>query len=375
MRKYWLFRSLLLSLSISVMAVNPPNASGQTGEPGQGSSAVEEANQWTIGIASGSITGTFPRFAAELAGALNEEGKLRILPVITDGATSNVADLLYLKGIDVAITHADVFEEYKKFKKTEDIDKQVNYISQLYVTEVNLYVRPEIKTLQDLEGKTVSLHLKGSGQATTGPIVFGRLGIKPNFVFVHNDAAVKKMEEGEIDAIFHNGGKPNPFILDLKPKPGFRLLSIPFGEEFAEYYVPSSLEHTDYPALIPEGERVETLGIPVVLAIYNWSEGSPRFPRIERFIEYYYQHFDRLKEPSYHPKWKAINLAATVPGWTRYPLAQRIVDNLIKEAAPVSDPDTRAVAAAELARTLGIETEDQQVLFQEFLEWRSTRKQ
>jgi TRAP-type uncharacterized transport system substrate-binding protein len=93
--------------------------------------SVSRVNNWTVGVAGGLLEGTFIRFAAELAKALDDGEQLRVLPVVTYGAAENISDLLYLKGIDIAITDADVFEEYKKDHKYSNIDKRVNYISEM----------------------------------------------------------------------------------------------------------------------------------------------------------------------------------------------------------------------------------------------------
>src|SRR5262249_16388106 len=95
---------------------------------GEGEKATR-VNQWTVGVAGGQLEGTFGRFGVELAKGFDDGEELRVLPVITYGATENVSDLLYLKGVDIAITHADVFEEYRKKKNISNIDKRINYIS------------------------------------------------------------------------------------------------------------------------------------------------------------------------------------------------------------------------------------------------------
>src|SRR5688572_23772554 len=129
---------------------------------GEGEKATR-VNQWTVGLAGGQLEGTFARFAVELAKAFDDTDELRILPVVTYGATENVSDLLYLKGIDIAITHADVFEEFKKKRNIGNIDRRVNYITPMYVSELYIVARPEIKSIKDLDGKTVSLGTKGAG--------------------------------------------------------------------------------------------------------------------------------------------------------------------------------------------------------------------
>ncbi len=347
---------------------------------GEGEKATR-VNQWTVGVAGGQLEGTFARFAVELAKAFDDSDELRVLPVVTYGATENVSDLLYLKGIDIAITHADVFEEFKKKRAIGNIDKRINYIAPMFVSEFYILARPEIKTIKDLEGKTVGLGVKGAGQTVTGPIVFSRMGVNVNTQFMPNGIAYEKMKSGELAALVHSGGKPNEFLTNLKVEPGFHLLEIPYGDNFADYYVPSVVGPKDYPNLIKEGEMVQTIGNLVVLAVYNWPTGTDRARRVERFIESYFEKFDKLRAPTFHPKWKEINLAGTVPGWTRYPPAERILSRLatqdkVKErvggpeaAAGGTTPTASRQASGPNAAVYQEMTEEQR-LFEEFLDWK-----
>jgi TRAP-type uncharacterized transport system substrate-binding protein len=347
---------------------------------GEGEKATR-VNQWTVGVAGGQLEGTFARFAVELAKAFDDSDELRVLPVVTYGATENVSDLLYLKGIDIAITHADVFEEFKKKRAIGNIDKRINYIAPMYVSEFYILARPEIKTIKDLEGKTIGLGSKGAGQTVTGPIVFSRLGVNVNTQFMPNGIAYEKMKSGELAALVHSGGKPNEFLTNLKVEPGFHLLEIPYGDNFADYYVPSVVGPKDYPNLIKEGEMVQTIGNLVVLAVYNWPAGTDRARRVERFIESYFEKFDKLRAPTFHPKWKEINLAGTVPGWTRYPPAERMLAKLatqdkVKErvggpeaAAAGTTPTASRQASGPNAAVYQEMTEEQR-LFEEFLDWK-----
>jgi len=70
----------------------------------------ERKNAWTVGIVGGLLSGTYMRFVDEMASALNDGDNLRILPIVSYGAASNLDDLLYLRGVDAAITQSDVFE-------------------------------------------------------------------------------------------------------------------------------------------------------------------------------------------------------------------------------------------------------------------------
>jgi TRAP transporter TAXI family solute receptor len=327
--------TMLLLVSTPVAAQRGPSTTAAAvGEAGQ----AARVNDWTVGVAGGLLEGTFVRFAAEMAKALDDGENLRILPIITYGASENVNDLLYLKGIDIAITHSDVFDEFKRTRKAANIEQRVNYITRMYISEFHVWARPEIKTMKDLEGKKVGFHTRGAGSSITAPIVFERLGIKVEPVYINNTIAWEKMKTGEIAALINNAGKPNNLFTNMKAEPDFHFLSIPFSDKFEDFYVPAVLTNQDYPNLIPQGQTIETLGIPVILAVYNWPEGGDRYRRVRRFIEYFVNHFDRLKEPSFHPKWKDINLAATVPGWTRFPPAQEMLNKVAARTQATHDP-------------------------------------
>jgi NMT1-like family len=330
----------------------PATAAAAAAVGEQGKSA--QLNNWTVGIVGGFFEGTFIRLAVELAKALDDGENLRVLPIVSYGGNENVNDLLYLKGVDIGITYTDTMALYKKTGQIKNIEQRVNFISELLVGELYVFARPEIKSLQDLEGKKVSLGIKGGSATTTGPILFERLGIHPDLIYISNTIAVEKMKTGEVDAIVSTGGKPNDLFVKLKPEPGFHFLAVDWSDKFADYYLPCPLAHEDYPHLIPAGESVPTLCMQAVLAVYNFPRSSDRFRRVERFIEYYFERFDKLKQPSFQPKWKEVNLAANVPGWTRYWVA--------------------AEKLAALGKTAGRDgarpRNEQEARFQEFLTWR-----
>lgn len=70
------------------------------------------SNKGVVSIITGSVNGTYIRIASELATVLDTDG-LRILAIIGKGSVQNISDLLYLKGIDLAIVQSDVLEYLK----------------------------------------------------------------------------------------------------------------------------------------------------------------------------------------------------------------------------------------------------------------------
>ncbi len=316
------------------------------------------ANQWTVGLAAGLPEGLFLRFGAEIARHLNDADPLRVLPMVTPGATGNVKDLLYLRGVDLAITHSDVLEHFRKREPIPNLEKRVSYVSELYISEVHLLVRPEINSIKDLAGKKVSFHTKGAGPTVTGPILFERLGVKVEPVYVNNAIALEQMKTGEIAALLHTVGKPVEIFAKYKNDAGFKFLPIPF-EPFEDYYVPSTLTAEDYPGYIKPGEKVDIIGVPALLAVYNWPREHERFRRLSRFIDVYIERFAGFRQPPYHPKWKDINLAGKVPGWQRY----WYVEEKLSGSAPATS--TAAVAKG------GDPTDEK--LYKEFLAWKKSQ--
>ena len=330
---------------------------------------IAKVNNWTLGVAAGLLEGSFIRFASELAKAFDDGDNLRILPTVTYGASENISDLLYLRGIDVAITHADVFDFYKKAGDVQNIQQRITYISQMHNTEFYLLARGDIKSLEDLAGKKVGFHVKGSGPSVTGPLIFERLGIPVQPVNINHTLAIEKMKTGEISAIFQLGAKPNDLLAKLKSEPGLHFVPIQWSRKFSDYYLPATLSHDDYPNLIQPGESVDTLAVPVVLAVYNWPKTSDRFRRVERFVHAYFEGFDKLKQTSFHPKWKDINLAARVPGWNRYWVAEEALAGIVSK-----DQIANQQAGARERPVVGADAPSSSVLYREFMEWQQKNK-
>src|SRR5262249_39069914 len=67
-------------------------------------------NEWTLGLAGGLLEGAPIRLATEIARVVNDGENLHVLPIVTRGPTENLNDLLFLKGIDMAIISSDSLE-------------------------------------------------------------------------------------------------------------------------------------------------------------------------------------------------------------------------------------------------------------------------
>src|SRR6201988_2056811 len=290
----------------------------------------EKINAWTVGLAGGLLEGAPLRLAAEMARVVDDGPNLHLLPIVTRGATENLNSLLYLRGVDTAIINSDALEEYKM--QAPMIRSRITYVLNLFPSELHIFVRPEIESLQDLNGKKVNFNTQGTAAAYSGPLIFSRLGINAEQTFIPHQVALEQMRKGEMAAVVFITSKPVDAFVKGRWEPGFKFLPVKYEGKFEDYYLPAVLEGSDYPNLIKQGERVSTIAVPTVLVAFNWSPYSNRYQRVARFVDYLFSRIDRLQAPGFDPKWKSINLAATVPGLDRFSAAQEWLDRTARSA-------------------------------------------
>jgi hypothetical protein len=264
------------------------------------------------------------RLASEIARVVDDGDNAHVLPIVTRGPTENVNSLLYLRGVDMAIINTDVLEEYKA--QVPNIQQQITYVLNLFPSELHVFVRPEIQSLDDLRGKKVNFNTLGTAAAYSGPLIFARLGLDVEETFIPHPVALEQMKSGAISAVIFITSKPVDAFLKGKWEPGFKFLPVEYGNKFEDYYLPSQLEPTDYPSLIPEGSHVSTIAVPTFLAAYNWPRNSDRYRRMARFVDHLFSRLETLQSAGFDPKWKNVNLASRVPGLERYRAAQEWLD-------------------------------------------------
>ena len=346
-------------------------------EGGTDAAMKARKNSWTVGVAGGQLSGTYMTFANELAEVLDDGDNLRVLPIVTYGAASNLDDLLYLRNVDIAVTQADVFEYFRTQRKISNLEHRVNYLIRLPVSEMHVLARSDIRSIEDLRGKKVSFGPGGSASSLTGTIVFQRLGVQVEQVLYDNPTALQKLKTGELAALVRVIGKPIDFFAKIPVDSGLHFVPIPFSKAFADYYTVGELTNKEYPALIPAAQPVDTIAAPAVLAVFNWSKGSDRYRRIERFVERLFTKWDQFREPPRHPKWRDVNLAATVPGWSRWAVAEEMLRRIRPKDAvdpQVASSDFSTFLKDKGSVAANFTQEQREALFREFLQWQEKKR-
>lgn len=338
----------------------PPPDSGAEAPDTKGVVEIE-----TEGSAGGSV-----RVAEDLASIVDDGATRRVLPVVGKSAQQNVIDLARLHGIDLAVLQVDVVESMRQ-------QGTFSYITQLYNQEFHLLARPEIKTLADLANQKVNVDQRGTGTGLTAARLFSLLKVATVPTNYDQGTALDKLRKGEIAALAFVAGKPAPLFQTVKPEEGLHFLAIPVDTAVINTYVPSSLTASDYPNLVPQSQRVDTVAVGTVLAVANFPTSSPRYHNVANFVDVFFTGFPSLLQPGHHPKWHDINLAAVLPGWNRFPPAQQWLDRNANVATRQNEEDLKTQFSRFIdtrQRVIGgtaMTPQQKQQLFDQFEHWRS----
>lgn len=334
-------------------------------------------NRYTVGFVTGPPYSTEFSMVQDIAGVLaagqetgpHGEVALRVLPMVGTGGERNIRDILSLAGADLAIAPVVLVDRLRSAWTYGDIGRKLDYITLMHTEEFHLLVRPEIKSMADLAGKTVSLGEAGSAEDVLGREVLNAEGIKVNAVNLDLDAALDQMQRGQISAALLISGKPVKALLALNARlQGIHFLSIPYSQALEHDYLPSTLDHAAYPNIIADGKSLDTLAIQSALFVYDWPAGSPRYDLLATFTQSFFSRLPDFLKDDHHPKWREVNLAARLPGWRRFPPAQLWLDRQsMGQAAP-------AAATSHEPNTVGKSSEPNDKLFREFLQWRERQK-
>ncbi len=333
----------------------------------------ERLNRGTVGIVTGGVDGTYIRVASDLANVLDDDN-LRVIAVIGKCSVQNIEDLLYLRGIDIGIVQSDVLTFVQRQGKHPRIERNVRYITKLYNEEFHLLANKRIQSARDLGGEKVNFGLIKSGTHMTASIVVETLGLDVEAVSFDQELALEKVKSGEIAAMVYVAGKPTRLFKNVEPGSDVHFLEVEQTPGLLETYLPSRLEHDDYPLLIPPGENVKTVAIGAVMAVYNWQPDTPRYRKTANFVATFFDRFSEFKQPPRHPKWREVNLAAIVPGWTRYGPAEQWLAEDEKLRRDADSPRFRKAFSEYLQnqdRTRSAEFTDpeKEKLFQDFIRW------
>jgi hypothetical protein len=201
--------------------------------------------------------------------------------------------------------------------------------------------------------------------------LFKALGIVVEPQHLDASTAIERLKQGTIDAAVIVGGKPYPLVSTVTANSGIPLLPVPFGASLEAAYLPTRIEQHDYPNLIQPGGEVPTVATGMVLLA---AKGDPRSAeRVAHFVEVLFPRFAELQTSDRHPKWREVNLAASLPGFSRTPaVAAWLNARTVETGAKPIAAGPGAVQPASMPDG-AMSNGDREALFQRFIEWQRSK--
>ena len=71
-------------------------------------------NENVVTIMAGSASGTDLAIVQDIADVLDDGDALRVLPMVGKGPEQNIKDVMFLRGVDMGITQANILKHYAK---------------------------------------------------------------------------------------------------------------------------------------------------------------------------------------------------------------------------------------------------------------------
>lgn len=295
-----------------------------------------------MGIVTGSTKGTYYQFGLNLA----ELGKTRGIKLRVDdspGSIHNVYAVFKAPKTQLGIVQSDVLAFVAKIgtdPQLKRIAEKTKLVFPLYNEEVHLLARSDVKDFDDLANRAVAIGDEGSGIYLTARLLFELSGVEPrDMVPVGPVEALALLKQGKIDAMFYVAGLPvKLFAEDVTAADGLRLVPIT-NKSVLEFYPATRIPAKTYSW---QDKDVDTAAVKAVLISYDFRGGNcENVGKMSRIV---YDNLEWLRENG-HPKWKVVDLNATLKGWEQYdcvtkalqPAKRRTAADKSRPANPVLD--------------------------------------
>lgn len=259
-------------------------------------------------IATGPNDGSYFQIAQDIKNLVAKDG-VELQVTATKGSLENI-ELLGNGKTDLAIVQLDalrfVSDVLKQYKGLDLFDK-IKVVLNLYPEEIHvLSDKNDIQTFYHLEGKRVSVGTQGGGSAVSAAVLFSVYDINANVSFETFEDAIKKMDQGGLDAVVFVGGAPVPFIGKLGGK--FHLVRLPANPALEQVYLRTRLGKAQYNWVQAD---TETYSVPS--AIMGLDKQDEKYAtQMQRLVLSILNGREYLQVNG-HPKWKSSIIQTYFP--------------------------------------------------------------
>ena len=279
---------------------------------------------------TGGESGTYFAFGSVLAQHATNNAGVNIVGLVGNGSKSNVEEL-EVGNADLAFCQSDVMAY--AYNGTNLFDTKIDgfsTVAALYMEQVQIVtMNPDIKTVEDLRGKSVSIGAQGSGVYFNAVDVLGCYDmtiedISP--VYQSFGDSADSLKDGKIDAAFIVAGAPTTAITDLSTSGQVYLVSL--DDEHIDKLLAASPYYSKYTV------TADTYGMPedaqtVAVAAMVIARNDVSEDAIYTFVSTIFENADQLQ----HGKAAELNLefASSItsvpyhPGAARY-FAEKGID-------------------------------------------------
>ena len=206
-------------------------------------------------MGTGGTSGTYYAYGGVLGQYINNKAGIEVVVVSTDGSKANIQSIDagdYQLGTVQSDVLAYAWEGTRSFESEGKIDS-FRVVAGLYAEAVQLItMNPEIKTVADLKGKSVSIGAPGSGVYFNAVDVLAAAGLTENDINAQYQSfsdSTDALKDGKIDAAFIVAGPPTPAITELCTTNNAYL--VPIDGEIADKLIADCPFYTAY--TIPAG--------------------------------------------------------------------------------------------------------------------------
>ena len=204
------------------------------------------------------------------------------------------------------------------------------FVTRLAPETLTVIAPREVKSISDLQGKTVSFGDLDSATSTAGRMLFARLGVTANQTNQPLPEALDRLAAGKIDAVVVLGAEESAPLRDFGGDGRFHIVPVPWSPTLEPVYAPAHVTAAERPNLVSAADPVETVGEPMALIALDAVPGSPRADALGRVARVFFDNYDGLLGDDHDSHWREVNLAADASwpteAWPRLGAAQSWID-------------------------------------------------
>lgn len=211
-------RSLFLGAAIMVLLSMILAACG--GEKKTSNGAKGDSKVKLLTIATGGTGGTYYPLGGMMGKIIEDETGIKA-DVITSGASSENMAILKDNGADIAFTQTDIVSYATKGELMFDGKKidSIKGMGTLYPETIQIVTtKSDIKSVEDLKGKVVSVGAAGSGTRANAEQILEAYGMSFDDIKVRDlsfDDSTEGIQDGSIDVAFITAGTPTSAVEGL----------------------------------------------------------------------------------------------------------------------------------------------------------------